>query len=136
MLSSGANVIIWVLSCDVIIWDDNTPLFIFPKNFTHSRISDISVIFIEHLVNGIPCWQRCYSFFSLAATWFMFFSLLSAFHSFPLRLHVFSRRHYNFNSHLAFPQKLIKWFSKSSINPVNSFIPPSIVSVLIPIPNF
>ena len=55
MLSSGANVIIWdempssganviiciycyhlVLSCDVIIWDDNTPLFIFPENFTHS----------------------------------------------------------------------------------------------------
>jgi hypothetical protein len=26
-----------VLSCDVIIWDDNTPLFIFPENFTHSR---------------------------------------------------------------------------------------------------
>jgi hypothetical protein len=55
MLSSGANVIIWdempssganviiciycyhlVLSCDVIIWDDNTHLFIFPGNFTHS----------------------------------------------------------------------------------------------------
>jgi hypothetical protein len=38
----GCNVIIWsycyhlVLSCDVIIWDDNTPLFIFPGNFTHS----------------------------------------------------------------------------------------------------
>ncbi len=31
MVSSGANVIIWilVLSCDVIIWDDNTPLFCF-----------------------------------------------------------------------------------------------------------
>jgi hypothetical protein len=42
MLSSGANVIIWdymlssgmkryhlVLSCDVISWDDNTPLFYF-----------------------------------------------------------------------------------------------------------
>jgi hypothetical protein len=27
-----------VLSCDVIIWDDNTPLFIFPENFTHSLI--------------------------------------------------------------------------------------------------
>jgi len=27
-----------VLSCDVIIWDDNTPLFIFPENFTHSEI--------------------------------------------------------------------------------------------------
>jgi hypothetical protein len=58
MLSSGANVIIWdempssganviiciycyhlVLSCDVIIWDDNTPLFIFPGNFTHSSQS-------------------------------------------------------------------------------------------------
>ena len=57
MLSSGANVIIWdempssganviiciycyhlVLSCDVIIWDDNTPLFIFPGNFTHSYL--------------------------------------------------------------------------------------------------
>jgi hypothetical protein len=45
MLSSGANVINvtkWsycyhlVLSCDVIIWDDNTLLFIFPENFTHS----------------------------------------------------------------------------------------------------
>jgi hypothetical protein len=24
-----------MLSCDVIIWDD-TPLFIFPENFTHS----------------------------------------------------------------------------------------------------
>ncbi len=39
----GANVIIWgscyhlVLSCDVIIWDDNSPLFIFPENFTHSH---------------------------------------------------------------------------------------------------
>ncbi len=33
MVSSGANVIIWcyhvMLSCDVIIWDDNTPLFYF-----------------------------------------------------------------------------------------------------------
>jgi hypothetical protein len=28
-----------VLSCDVIIWDDNTPLFIFPENFTHSSDS-------------------------------------------------------------------------------------------------
>ncbi len=26
-----------MLSCDVIIWDDNTPLFIFPENFTHSE---------------------------------------------------------------------------------------------------
>ncbi len=25
-----------MLSCDVIIWDDDTPLFIFPGNFTHS----------------------------------------------------------------------------------------------------
>jgi hypothetical protein len=25
-----------VFSCDVIIWDDNTPLFVFPGNFTHS----------------------------------------------------------------------------------------------------
>ncbi len=57
MLSSGANVLMWeemlssgafvviiwskcyhlVLSCDVIIWDDNTPFFIFPGNFTHSN---------------------------------------------------------------------------------------------------
>jgi hypothetical protein len=42
MQSSGANVIILrkcyhlLLSCDGIIWDDNTPLFIFPENFTHS----------------------------------------------------------------------------------------------------
>ncbi len=26
-----------MLSCDVIIWDDNTPLFVFPGNFTHSH---------------------------------------------------------------------------------------------------
>ncbi len=26
-----------LLSCDVIIWDDNTPCFIFPANFTHSE---------------------------------------------------------------------------------------------------
>ncbi len=25
-----------MLSCDVIIWDDNIPLFVFPGNFTHS----------------------------------------------------------------------------------------------------
>ncbi len=25
-----------MLSCDVIIWDDNTPFFIFPENFPHS----------------------------------------------------------------------------------------------------
>jgi hypothetical protein len=25
-----------VLSCDVIIWNDNTPFFVFPGNFTHS----------------------------------------------------------------------------------------------------
>jgi hypothetical protein len=28
-----------VLSFDVIIWDDNTPFFIFPENFTHSSYS-------------------------------------------------------------------------------------------------
>ncbi len=52
MLSSGANVIIWdemlmellyycynlVFSCDVIIWVDNTPFFIFTGNFTHDVI--------------------------------------------------------------------------------------------------
>ncbi len=42
LLWYGANGVTWslcyhlVLSCDVIIWDDNTPLFIFPENFTHS----------------------------------------------------------------------------------------------------
>jgi hypothetical protein len=34
MLSSG--VIYVVLSCDVIMWDDNIPLFIIPENITHS----------------------------------------------------------------------------------------------------
>jgi hypothetical protein len=29
-----------VLSCDVIIWDDNTPFFVFPGNFTHSKMYD------------------------------------------------------------------------------------------------
>jgi hypothetical protein len=33
-----------VLSCDVIIWDDNTPLFIFPENFTHSFLARICVV--------------------------------------------------------------------------------------------
>jgi hypothetical protein len=40
-----------VLSCDVIIWDDNTPLFIFPENFTHSYIPLIDLLFC--------CWKIC-----------------------------------------------------------------------------
>ncbi len=27
-----------MLSFDVIIWEDNTPFFIFPENFTHSQV--------------------------------------------------------------------------------------------------
>jgi hypothetical protein len=70
MLSSGANVIIWdemissvpnvimlqsganhlVLSCDVIIWDDNTPLFIFTENFTHSYSGDL-VFSVHHEIH-------------------------------------------------------------------------------------
>jgi hypothetical protein len=69
MLSSGANVIIWdempssganviiciycyhlVLSCDVIIWDDNTPIFIFPGNFTHSVV----IALFEKSYDGEP----------------------------------------------------------------------------------
>ncbi len=33
-----------LLSSDVIIWDDNTPLF-FPENFTHSCVRYIKEIF-------------------------------------------------------------------------------------------
>ncbi len=52
----GANVIIWtwcyhlVLSCDVIIWDDNTPLFYFSwklhtlKNLSHCCLFNINLI--------------------------------------------------------------------------------------------
>jgi hypothetical protein len=36
MLSSKANVIMVSSGANVIIWDDNTPLFVFPGNFTHS----------------------------------------------------------------------------------------------------
>ncbi len=32
-----------MLSSGVIIWDDNTPRFIFPENFTHSSISAITL---------------------------------------------------------------------------------------------
>ncbi len=42
-MSSGANDLL-VLSCDVIIWDDNTPLFIFPENFTHSILKRFPVL--------------------------------------------------------------------------------------------
>ncbi len=40
MLPSGANVF--------IIWDDNTPLFIFPENFIHSYDSPNPTRFIAH----------------------------------------------------------------------------------------
>jgi hypothetical protein len=80
MLSSGANVIIWdemppsganvivciycyhlVLSCDVIIWDDNTPLFIFPGNFTHSHYTRINLIRIrlDLIGSGLDLIHNC-----------------------------------------------------------------------------
>ncbi len=39
-----------MLSCDVIIWDDNTPLFVFPGNFTHSNLP--AVVITSYCVQG------------------------------------------------------------------------------------
>jgi hypothetical protein len=56
MLSSGANVIIrskcyhLVLSCDIIP-DENTLLFDFPKNFTHSLCMKKSGKIASHMLN-------------------------------------------------------------------------------------
>jgi hypothetical protein len=59
MLWYGAKGVIWnycyhlVLSCDVIIWDDNTPLFIFPENFTHSSRPSLSsrwLLFVAEII--------------------------------------------------------------------------------------
>ena len=43
-----------MLSCDVIIWDDNTPFFIFPGNFTHYTCTIVSVngTFVEDKIRG------------------------------------------------------------------------------------
>ncbi len=69
MFSSGANVIMWskcyhlVLSCDVIIWDDNTPFFLFfmkisltPITLTLFRLqSELKKIHVRTIVgNPMP----------------------------------------------------------------------------------
>jgi hypothetical protein len=107
MLSSGANVIIWdemassganviiciycyhlVLSCDVIIWDDNTPLFIFPGNFTHScgsshfqRAINTLDIFGDYFMSANNC-ETSYSLYALKLFWLI---LRNAFGNIQLR---------------------------------------------------